>query len=156
MAASCGFEVLEISTNEYESENLFDMDLYIRKPYRTAKLPSLSKSNMIKEIHRELLNFKYITIWGAGNNSHFYGDLLSRDITIKHIIDGAPNRKDQFINNLNLRVESIKPDIIKASDAIIIFAPSFNKEIIKLLREDFIFKGKIVFFQDGMVHSYSV
>ena len=151
-----GFEIIDISTSQNNKINLYDLSAYFRLPTQSTRKFSESKIDAKNKLSFLLKNKKNVTVWGAGNNAHHYGDLLNNTYNVKNIIDSSPPKVDSYINNLNIRVRGIDYSIIKNSDAILIFASSFNKEIVFALRNDYDYKGLIVGFQDGNVVSFNL
>ena len=142
MANNAGFDVIEIES----IEETLELDLYIRKPRE-----QMCSFNDMKNQHKEnlkslTLNSNYITIWGAGAKAYSYSELLSEDLDIKHLIDSSVSKKGKYISGIKVPIENITRDIISMSDTIIIFASSYNEEIIQSLNNTYSFKGKIIYF----------
>ena len=150
LANKCGYDVLEINTNEYEKENLYEMDLFVIKSKGNIGFLK-SKQNNAEKLSTYLEGCDSIVIWGAGNNAHGYARLLKPEYKIMHIVDSCKEREGQYINRLNIPVEVVDESIINSSDAIIIFASSFNKEIISSLKHTYRYDGKVIIIEKGEV-----
>ncbi len=149
-----GFEIIEISTNLINKTNLYDLSAYVRLPENKIRLFSDALVDAGIRLRELLGNKRNITIWGGGNNAHHYAVLLDKKLNIKNIIDSSDTRTDQYINNLGLKIKKVERSIINESDAILIFASSFNNEIIFELSNNYDFKGLIVGFHNGNVVSF--
>lgn len=152
LAEKCGFEVLEINTNEYENEDLLEIDLYVRKGKKHYGF-SAAKQNCINRLDKYLEGSNNIVIWGAGNRAHTYSWLLRDKYDIKHIIDSCENKKGKYVCGINRPIEVVNKKIIENSDTIIIFASTFNKNILHELENKYRYKGKIIYFENGDVLS---
>jgi SAM-dependent methyltransferase len=144
LAHATGFEVLEINKIDFADE----LDVYVRKPGETCLLGD-AKGRDSREIAEAVSNCSNIIVWGAGLKSHHYIQ-LAKNIKISHIIDSSKDKVGKYINSLDIPIEEITPEIIVGSDAVIIFATAYNDNIIKTLREKYQYRGKIIYFDDGV------
>lgn len=148
MAHRAGFEIIEI-------ENIpetIELDLYVRKPKQHFGFQENWKK------HKERLNLlikphKIITVWGAGAKSEKYARLLDEKITVEHIVDCSDDKMGKHIAGIKVAIEKPTADIIAKSSAIVVFASSYNAEIIEQLRKDYLYEGEIIYFEDNDVKS---
>ncbi|MDR2558110.1 MAG: class I SAM-dependent methyltransferase [Oscillospiraceae bacterium] len=143
MAANSGFEVLEIES--FDSMN--ELDLYIRKPAVRVGFDAALRRDK-RKLQSIISSYKNISVWGAGAKARYYSSLLDDSNPIIHFLDSAANKEGLYVSGINIPVEKVTQSAISESDAVIIFASAYNREIIKTLREEYRFKGKIVYF-DG-------
>lgn len=145
MAHSVGFEVLEINN----IESTIEYDLYIKK--KTIKYPAF---NEVKECHKNDINYylkkyKHICIWGAGAKSSKYIQLLENTDDIEYIVDSSFDKNGLFMSGINKKIEFPKKKIFDTCDAVIIFASSYNNEIIRDLRVKYDYQKPIILFNNN-------
>lgn len=62
-------------------------------------------------------------------------------------MDSSEDKIGLYINGIDLQIEKVQQSIIDESDAIIIFASSYNKEIMDNLRNTYGYAKVIVYFE---------
>lgn len=143
LAKKSGFDILEIE----DIKSTLELDLYIRKPKEPTGFSNM-RERQRKQLQHIINNNKDISIWGAGAKGQIYNQLLDKTNQIKHIWDSSPEKKGLYVSGIDIQIEMVSQSAIDESDIIIIFASSYNKEIIHDLRKKYGYKNKIVYF-DG-------
>ena len=123
---SSGFEVLEIDRDD----QFLEFNIYIRKPKSDIDI-----GKIVKEHEKAIIDYvgdrKNILVWGAGNKSNSYSKLMKK-LPIVGIVDSDAKKTDLYVSNIDKRIELPSKAIVNKSDVIIIFASSYNKEIINV------------------------
>lgn len=145
LARDIGFEILNID-NEDE---LIELTLYIRKPSVRMSFGA-SKEKFSKFLIEKCMN-KVVSIWGAGAKSRFYISLLNDSISIKHLFDNSDSKMGLFVSGIKVPIQKPEFSAIQNSEVIIIFASSYNDQIITELRNKYFYKGEIVYFDNNEV-----
>ena len=143
LAYKAGFDVIRIE----EYDNLIELDLYLRKSIRKESM------NEAKEFAKKRLvdlvqSSESIIVWGAGVKAHTYGELIE-DIEVAHIVDSSVGKVGKYISGLDIPIELVTHEIVEKSDAVIIFASSYNNEIIHDLREKYDYQKPIILFNNN-------
>jgi len=140
-----GLEVIEM----VEHKDLIELDVYVRKPIKSMGV-NATKQYLKDRVQDLLRGCQRVAVWGAGNKSHFYSPLIE-GIRITSLLDSNAGKAGKYISGLDIPTEKATDSLVKNSDAIIIFASTYNKEIIHTLRNSWMYSGKIVFFEDNEV-----
>lgn len=149
MAKCSGFELIEIDA----VRETVELDLYIRKPAPRAATMDQTRQCQQHALHEQLAGCRCIAVWGAGGKALIYSSLLSEDLPVAHLFDSNADKAGKYIGNLPVPVEPVSPQALQESDAVLIFASAYNTEIIKTLRQQLHYPGKIVYFEDPDVKS---
>lgn len=151
MAKRAGFEIIEL-------ENIpetIEYDLYIRKP--KTHVSFYERKSAQKERLAQLLSpYQSVTVWGAGAKSAKYTELLPDRSMVAHLVDSSPGKIGGFVSGIPVPVEQVTAEIIQNSPVILIFASSYNTEIIQRLRKDENYRGEIIYFEKTDVLSSKV
>lgn len=150
MSIQAGFEIIELRA----IPETIELDLYIRKPSLRNVSMDQTRNHQRQALHTHLIGCQHIGIWGAGYKALIYSSLLSEDLPIAHLFDSDPEKLGKYIGNLPVPVEPICLDTLLECDAIVIFASSYNNEIIKTLQKTFCYPGKIIYFDNSNVKCY--
>ena len=142
MARNAGFDILEIN----DIDKTIELDIYIRKSDEVPQI-NFVKDNQRAKLQQIINEFgNTVTIWGAGVKSLNYSSLLSDGTIVKYVVDSSVNKQGKYIGGINKAVEAPSQFIVDDSNLIIIFASSYNDEIIIKIRNEYKFKGAIVYF----------
>lgn len=140
-AKKAGFEILDIDC----IDETMEIDIYLRKRGRAFSLDTVRAQQ--KEAITVFLNgCERITIFGAGAKAHIYSGLLT-DKKIAHIVDSDISKSGKYVADIPIAVEAVSQEILQESDAVVIFASSYNAEIIQDLRGKYSYTGKILYFE---------
>lgn len=156
MAKSAGFQILEIDN----AVSTVELNIYVRKPclYEYSGntfLQVLQKQR--SDLKDQMLHIKSksnapkITVWGAGAKSRRYFALLDKEIQLSHLVDSSADKVGMYVHGIDIPIELANKQIIDESDCILIFASSYNQEIMKTLHEEYNFKGKLIYFENNQL-----
>ena len=95
----------------------------------------------LKEMARK---YKKISVWGAGSKAQAIMTALGSELEIRYIFDSDPYKESKYI--VNCRAQVVKPvhEVIRDNDLIIIFAVSYQDEIIDALKKEYGYSGDIL------------
>lgn len=147
LAEKAGFDIIGVDV----LDDILELDIYIRKSVRNNKSISECKEEQKSILADMLKKNKVITIWGAGNKANKYSALLSKDIKICHVIDSSKSKQGKYVSGIDIPIEIASKEIIKQSDAIIIFATTYKDEIVNDLQHKYNYHGRIIFFDADTV-----
>lgn len=140
-----GFEIIEIiSDNE-----TMELDVYMKKCVHKVSLNSY-RDNMKIELEKILKGKEHIAVYGGGHKSHIYSQCIKM-FKVDNLYDSDANKQGKYIAGITCSVELPTMEKVKKNDIIIIFASSYNTEIIHCLRNQLEYKGEIVYFEDNVV-----
>lgn len=146
LAHNVGFDIVQIDS----VDSLCEIDIYVSKP---KDKKSMAK---IKSEHKEKLNSLlrgkgHITVWGAGPKAAEYSELLITGLAICHLIDSDIDKEGKYIGGISKPVESVSDDILKKSDAVVIFASAYNEVILEQLKNEFHYEGTVIYFEEDNI-----
>ena len=144
LAEKANFKVITIR----ESFNRDYIELYVKntRSYESFKQRATDDVNFIRQ---NVVNYKNIAAWGAGAKANSIMVLIGKELDLKYIFDSDPNKKNKYLINSNALVLEPNYKLINEVELIIIFAVSYQDEILKDLKEKYNFKGKIITFENG-------
>ncbi len=144
MAHNAGFEIIEIE----DVPQTVELDIYVKKPMRGIGF--YQHLHTLREALAQMLaSYRSVVAWGAGAKSAKYANLLGDPSLIERLIDSDVKKIGMYVPGVNCPIELATAEAVRESPAVIIFASSYNTEIIERLRGDFGYVGDIIFFQDG-------
>lgn len=140
-----GFDLILMECDD----NLIELNAYFRK---VKKKESIVGNIQLQKaaIEQYVEGYKQITMRGAGSKACTYEDLVS-EIEINYIVDSSPSKKGKHVSGISVPIEMVSNEIIDASDVIIVFASTYNEDIMKQLKEEYQYNEKVIYFQDGIV-----
>lgn len=138
-----GFEVLDIVLDR----ETIEIDLYIKK----------SKPVLLEDVKKKMSNclnillkkYSDIGVYGGGAKSAFYSSIIDTK-KVKYIFDSDIKKSGTYISGINKKIEKLEKNIMGECEAIIIFASSYNDEIIEKLKKND-YKGDIIIFEGNEV-----
>lgn len=144
LVKNAGFEVLDM---DLDIETI-EIDLDIKKRKNT-KFESVSMG-IEKKLNDILTQYNNIGIYGAGAKSAYYSSIIhdSNKSKILHVFDTDVDKKGKYISGIDKSIELISNENINFCEIVIIFASSYNREIIKRLRDTGYNKEIIIFEQE--------
>ena len=143
LAHKAGFDIVQIDS----VDSLCEIDMYVSKPKKKKSMTKVKSEH--KEKLNELLSGKdHITVWGAGPKAAEYSELLITGLAICHLIDSDINKVGKYIGGISKPVESVTEDILKKSDAVVIFASAYNESILEQLKSVFHYDGTVIYFEE--------
>lgn len=141
MAHLAGFEVLEIE-NVRET---IEIDLYVRKPKIHVPFDKI-KQRQREELGKLLAPHKTATVYGAGAKSAHYASLLPESVVVDCLIDSSPDKVGKYVQNIGVVATRADAAAIRKNPVIVIFASSYNAEIIERLHAEQ-YAGDIIYFE---------
>lgn len=140
-----GFDLILIECDD----NLIELNAYFKK---VKKKESIVGNMQLQKsaIERYIEGSTQITVWGAGSKACTYADLVS-EIEISHIVDSSSNKVGKYVSGISVPIEMVSQRILDVSDVVIVFASTYNEDIMKQLKEKYQYSGKVIYFQDGIV-----
>lgn len=139
MAHNAGFEIIEI---EHVPQTL-ELDIYVKKPVRGTGFYTKLQTQR-EQLTQLLAAYHSVTVWGAGGKSAKYAALLEDSSIVGHLVDSNAKKAGLYVAGINCPVEMASAELINNSPAVLIFASSYNDEIIRRLRGEFGYKGDII------------
>lgn len=146
LAENAGFEILDVVLDK----DTIEIDLYVKKN------ESISMEESYIEVQNDLNlvldKYNKFGIYGAGQKSAYYSSLICKanKKKINHVFDSNKEKVGKYLSGINERTECVNNKTLQECDAVIIFASSYNIEIIGGLRKNG-FKNDIIFFEDDKV-----
>ena len=129
LARKANFEIIALN----ESFNRDYLELYIRKKVNDSTLKLKRESNA-KFVISNLSNYKIISAWGAGAKAQSIMTYFGGNIRLKYLFDSDPHKEGKYIVNCKAKILKPSPEKILENDLIIIFAASYQDEIIDSLK----------------------
>lgn len=148
MSKRAGFEVIEL-------ENIpetIEFDLYIQKPKEYISFHE-RRAAQKKRLAQLLSPYQSVTVWGAGAKSSQYAEILPDRNMVKHLLDFSAEKAGKFVTGIPVPVEQVSEQTVRNSPVIVIFASSYNEEIIQRLRKNEGYQGEIIYFEGTNVLS---
>jgi 2-polyprenyl-3-methyl-5-hydroxy-6-metoxy-1,4-benzoquinol methylase len=149
------FEVLEIYS-DWENEHL----VAIVKKIGKQKLDGIKgkfenlKSSFLNLLNRKKTNDNYrIAIWGASTHSITLLSLIN-PTGIEFIVDSSEYKQNRYTPVTKIPVFSPSKIINSNIDLIIVMAPRYTREILNQLKNEFDFKGEVIFLNNSDLIKY--
>jgi len=144
LVSDAGFEVINLK-EDFGGDYLV---VYVRKN-------SIDNTNLGKEKEKdvkflkELNNFKKIVVWGAGAKAFNFISLVSNENTIYAYIDSDKYKVGKYLPRASKPIELPSNNILDA-DVVVIFAVSYEDEILKYL-QDIGYKNSVMLFSNHTI-----
>jgi len=143
MVHNAGFEIIEID----RVPQTVELDIYVKKPMRSIGFYNTFLAQRRKLTHL-LTAYQSVVVWGAGGKSAKYAGLLEDSSIVGHLVDSNAKKVGLYVSGISRPVELASTEIVNNSPAVLVFASSYNDEIVVQLREEFGFKGDIILFSN--------
>ncbi|MUG72482.1 methyltransferase domain-containing protein [Paenibacillus validus] len=139
LAERANFNVIKVQES-FQDDYL---EIYLRKK---EKKPNLNEKrvNDFKYIIDHSKTYNHISAWGAGAKAQAILTVIGQDLNLKHIFDSDPHKHNKYICNSSALIVTPSFEAINDNELIIIFAVSYQDEIISLLRNKYMFQGDIM------------
>ncbi|HEY5976164.1 MAG TPA: class I SAM-dependent methyltransferase [Geobacteraceae bacterium] len=139
LARKVDLEVVSIQ----ESFNRDYLELYVRKKQRVLTLAAKRESDFafLKDAASK---YKNISAWGAGSKAQAIMTALGNELKLKHIFDSDPYKDGKYLVNCSTQVVKPSQEKIMVNDLIVIFAVSYQDEIINSLKKEYGYSGDIL------------
>jgi len=139
LAYQSGFEIVTFN----ESLNGDHLDMFVRKGGKKESF-NTAIQDMIGQIASIASEYKIISAWGAGAKAFGFIKRLRESLSLKYIFDSDPIKSGRYIPGALVPVVLPEKVKINENELIVIFASSYENEIIRQLREEYGFKNDIL------------
>ncbi|WP_248929424.1 class I SAM-dependent methyltransferase [Paenibacillus hamazuiensis] len=139
LAEKCNFNVIKIQ----ESFGGDYLEIYLRKKTTIQSLndKKIKDLQFIKTKSRE---YRKVSAWGAGAKAQSILTAIGLDLELKYIFDSDPHKHNKYICNSSALIVPPSIEKICSNDLIILFAVSYQDEIISLLKNNYNFQGYVM------------
>jgi SAM-dependent methyltransferase len=138
LAYLAGFQTLHIRSSLNDDQ----LEIFIQK--NKESYLSKERKEQIDFLINESLHYSNVVIWGAGAKAHTLFGMLNMRLRITHIVDTDSAKHGLYIPGTSKYIEFPVQSVFMDADLVIIFAVSYEAEIITALREQFLYTGKIL------------
>ncbi|PIV39139.1 MAG: hypothetical protein COZ98_03775 [Candidatus Omnitrophica bacterium CG_4_8_14_3_um_filter_43_15] len=138
LVTKCGFEIIVLS----ESFGGDYLEVYVRKNKKAHDFGHRREED-VKFILKNISKYKVVSAWGAGAKAQAIIAYAGSRLNIKYIFDSDTNKHGKFLPNCPTKILKPASAKIVGNDLIIIFAVSYQDEIIGLLKR-MNYKGDIL------------
>lgn len=140
LCKNAGFDILFLES-DYAA---IELNIYVKKSSHHISLDAC-RNNLKQQLHQALSECRTFAVYGAGAKTVSYSDLIEQE-KLLHVFDSDQTKAGKYVAGLHLPVEQATRQACAECDAIIIFASSYNREIIAMLTE-IGFTGNILYFE---------
>lgn len=147
LAQECGFIVVSVE----ETFGGDYLECYMKKDINERNIQQ-KRNNDIIFIKEQVKKYNNIGAFGAGAKGYVILTSLDEELPLKHIFDDDPFKQNRYLPNTSIPVSAPSIENIENLDLIIIFAASYQDEIINKLRTKYKFKGDFI----GLQHKTSI
>jgi cyclopropane fatty-acyl-phospholipid synthase-like methyltransferase len=143
LAQECGFIVVSVE----ETFGGDYLECYMKKDINERNIKQ-KRTNDINFIKEQIKNYKNIGAYGAGAKGYVILTSLDESLPLKYIFDDDPYKQNRYLPNTSIPVSAPNIENIESLDLIIIFAASYQDEIINKLKTKYNFKGDFIGLQN--------
>lgn len=144
MAHRAGFEIIEVENVPQTME----LDIYVKKPLRSSGFNEKLHTQR-KRLSEAVSEYRAVVVWGAGAKSEKYARLLEKPSAVKRLVDSDKRKAGLYVAGIDCPVELASARAVEDAPAVVIFASAYNDEIIRQLREEFSYRGDIIYFDNN-------
>lgn len=138
---AAGFALLSVEA-DYDT---MELNAYVRKPGEKRSV-NRAREHLKNELYRYLRKEARIGIYGVGAKAMYYAPLL-QGYTVERVFDSDAGKHGLYVSGLDKPITRYSPDAAEELDVMLIFASSYNREIIEFLRASG-FSKRIVYFDN--------
>jgi len=139
-----GFTVIEIK----ESFNGDYLECYLRKAQVNQDFKARRDAD-VRNILDIISRYQNVAAYGAGAKAFAILTVIGNHVKFKKIFDIDPNKQGRYLPNQSIKVSKPTKKEIRGLDLIVIFAASYQDEIIKNLKINFDYDGHVICLQDA-------
>jgi SAM-dependent methyltransferase len=147
LAEECGFIVVKIE----ETFGGDYLECYLKKDENFLEGIEQKRAFDFNFIKENIKNYKNVGAFGAGAKGYAILTALGNESLLKFIFDDDPNKQGNYLPNTSKPVTAPNPEDISELDLIIIFAASYQDEIISNLKNKYNFNGDIIGLQNKTI-----
>ena len=141
LARSAGFDIIEIA----EVMNSEHLAIFVRKPKHHLGFEE-KRSLYMNELDNSLTGQDDISIWGCGIKGRNFIASLSEEFKrkIRFLFDSNPSLTGLYVNDCDVPISLPTKEKIEDSNTIIISATENKKEIMRMIRNEYQYRGRVV------------
>lgn len=143
LAQECGFIVVSVE----ETFGGDYLECYVKKDVNERNIQQ-KRTNDLNFIKEQVKNYKNIGAFGAGAKGYVILTALDESLPLQFIFDNDVNKQGRYLPNTTVPISEPNAEDIENLDLIIIFAASYQDEIINKLRTKYNFKGDFIGLQN--------
>jgi hypothetical protein len=144
LVEECGFIVVKVE----ETFGGDYLECYMKKDVNARNIKQ-KRDNDLTFIKENSKKYNKIGAFGAGAKGFSILTALDENIPLKFIFDDDPHKQGRYLPNTIIPVSKPKIEDIETLDLIIIFAASYQDEIINNLKTKYNFKGDVIGLQNN-------
>lgn len=144
LVEECGFIVVKVE----ETFGGDYLECYMKKDVNARNIKQ-KRDNDLTFIKENSKKYNKIGAFGAGAKGFSILTALDENIPLKFIFDDDPHKQGRYLPNTIIPVSKPKIEDIETLDLIIIFAASYQDEIINNLKTKYNFKGEVIGLQNN-------
>lgn len=148
LCKNAGFRILALESDL----EAIEMNIYLKKPKKSMPLDACRQKAQ-KALAQELSLCNTYAVYGAGAKAVTYSDFIEQH-KLKYVFDSDESKAGKYISGLDRPIEQVSRQKCDACDAVIIFASSYNEEIITKLRR-IGYTKEIIYFEGAVVKKQS-
>jgi len=145
LAKQAGFAVIMLR----ESFNGDYLELYVRKGMYVTESFSEKREKDFNFIKEKIEKYQNVSIWGAGAKTQAIFTRYGSSLRVNNIFDTDQHKTGYYVINSKNPIELPSAEKINKNDLIIIFAVSYQDEIISMLKNQFNYKGDILCLEEN-------
>lgn len=139
LSRKAGFEVIQVR----ESFNGDYLEMYLRKQAQSLSMET-KRERDLSFILENSSRYGNVSAWGAGAKAQAIMTALGDRLSLQYLFDTDPHKEHRYIVNCTAEVTQPTQEKIGRNDLIIIFAVSYQDEIIGLLKNTYGYTGDVL------------
>jgi SAM-dependent methyltransferase len=143
LAEECGFVVVKVE----ETFGGDYLECYLKKEENALSIEQ-KRTFDLNFIKDNIKNYKNIGAFGAGAKGYAILTALGNEPSLKFVFDDDPNKQGKYLPNITTPITLPNSEDISGLDLIIIFAASYQDEIISNLKNKYNFSGDVIGLQN--------
>ncbi len=147
LAQECGFVVVSVE----ETFGGDYLECYMKKEVNERNIQQ-KRTNDLNFIKEQVKNYKNVGAFGAGAKGYVILTALDEKLPLQFIFDNDIHKQGRYLPNTTIPISEPNIKDIENLDLIIIFAASYQDEVIDKLRNEYNFKGDFI----GLQHKTSI
>jgi len=143
LAEECGFIVVKVE----ETFGGDYLECYLKKDENILSIEQ-KRTFDLNFIKDNIKNYKNVGAFGAGAKGYAILTALGNESLLKFVFDNDPNKQGKYLPNTTIPITLPNPEDISGLELIIIFAASYQDEIIFNLKNKYNFNGDVIGLQN--------
>lgn len=142
LARECGFQTVMLQ----ESFNGDYLEIYLRKKDNVITMEAKRESDLVF-LRDTSVRYRRVSAWGAGSKAQAILTALGDELLLRHFFDTDHHKLGRYVVNCSTPISLPDRDTVRDNDLIVIFAASYQDEIIRSLRDDLGYSGDVLCFE---------